>query len=328
MGGITKTLLGGPSKQKTSTTPTTFPRLPAVRPRISTGRSVLGADLTIGQTIGSEPIGLKGIDITTELDPEIAQLRQEALTGRREILGDVLGDISTLRSLENPFVQARVSPLVSERERARRDAVRRGVSGPLTALATNPFNQAISEEGARAAFDVQIAIKQSQEVARGLLGDISGEGRQLLEQELALFGLAQQEIRDIINSQLEQTVASSSQTQQTGAQKGLLGPLAGGLGAVLGGGGASGGLSAFGGLFCWVAREVYGPENPKWLVFRAWLLTRAPRWLCRLYLARGPAFAQWLRRHPRWKLPVRLLMDRVTRGEREPVFPIEEVRHG
>jgi hypothetical protein len=44
----------------------------------------------------------------------------------------------------------------------------------------------------------------------------------------------------------------------------------GGLGAI--GGGLLGNTS----LFCWVAREVYGVDNPKWLQFREWMLEDSP----------------------------------------------------
>ncbi len=60
---------------------------------------------------------------------------------------------------------------------------------------------------------------------------------------------------------------------------------------------------------CWVAREVYGVENPQWIQFRRWLLERAPSWFCWVYIQYGSAFAGWLRRHPRWKIPIRRWMD-------------------
>ncbi|MFM8707720.1 MAG: polysaccharide biosynthesis/export family protein [Planctomycetia bacterium] len=69
----------------------------------------------------------------------------------------------------------------------------------------------------------------------------------------------------------------------------------------------------FGG-FCWVAREVYGAENPKWLLFRAWLLTEAPSWLRDLYAAHGEAFAAWIHDKPLVKAGLRLLMDRAIAG--------------
>lgn len=168
------------------------------------------------------------MDITTELAPEIEAIRQEALTGRRGLIGGIQSDIEALRGLQNPFIQARVQPFIEQRERAARDAGRRGVAGPLSALATNPFQQQIADQGALATFESQQAIRQGQEQIRALITDQSGEGRQLLAQELALLGLAQEEIDQIINSQLEQSVA---QEQQSETSPGFLGGLSSSFGS-------------------------------------------------------------------------------------------------
>jgi hypothetical protein len=62
--------------------------------------------------------------------------------------------------------------------------------------------------------------------------------------------------------------------------------------------------------FCWVAREVYGNSDPRWIRFREWLLVKAPKWLRKLYLRKGARFAVWLHKHPRVKPVVKFLMDR------------------
>ena len=67
---------------------------------------------------------------------------------------------------------------------------------------------------------------------------------------------------------------------------------------------------AGGGFQCWVAREVYGASNPKWLLFRHWLTTQSPRWFHNLYLRHGPAWAAWLHNKPIAKAIVRWMMDR------------------
>ena len=83
----------------------------------------------------------------------------------------------------------------------------------------------------------------------------------------------------------------------------------GGMGG--GGGGMGGGGMGGGGMgMCWVAREVYGPTNPRWLLFRAWLLSDAPQWLVDIYAARGEEFASWIHDKPAVKAALRLLMDR------------------
>lgn len=60
---------------------------------------------------------------------------------------------------------------------------------------------------------------------------------------------------------------------------------------------------------CWVAREVYGSANPKWLEFRSWLLNLAPRWFYKLYVSKGEAFAEFISNKPRLKSIIRKWMD-------------------
>jgi hypothetical protein len=61
---------------------------------------------------------------------------------------------------------------------------------------------------------------------------------------------------------------------------------------------------------CWVARAAYGDANPRWVLFRAWLLEDAPGWLRRLYLRRGPGFAPVVARRRWLAAGLRGLMDR------------------
>lgn len=59
---------------------------------------------------------------------------------------------------------------------------------------------------------------------------------------------------------------------------------------------------------CWIAREVYGANNPKWVIFRLWLET-APRWFRNLYFKFGQRIAQWIANKPKLKSVIRLWMD-------------------
>lgn len=72
----------------------------------------------------------------------------------------------------------------------------------------------------------------------------------------------------------------------------------------MGGAGGAGGMG-----ICWVAREVYGIHDPRWLLFRHWLRTDAPRWLHDLYRVHGESFAAWIHDKPAVKAAVRMLMD-------------------
>ena len=76
--------------------------------------------------------------------------------------------------------------------------------------------------------------------------------------------------------------------------------------------------SPFGSFFCWVAREVYGADDPRWLMFRAWMLNEAPDWLREAYAAHGEDFAAWIHDKPLVKAAVRALMDQVIAGYELP----------
>ena len=89
-----------------------------------------------------------------------------------------------------------------------------------------------------------------------------------------------------------------------------------GGGGALGGGALSGGLSAGGALGCWVAREVYGENNPKWIKFREWLTTRGPSWLFNLYVKHGERFAAYIKDKPAIKWFIRKLMDLAIKGKK------------
>lgn len=62
-------------------------------------------------------------------------------------------------------------------------------------------------------------------------------------------------------------------------------------------------------LMCWVARECYGHDNPKWLLFRKWITTKAPKWLEAIYRKYGERFANYVHDKPRLKTIIRNWMD-------------------
>jgi hypothetical protein len=63
---------------------------------------------------------------------------------------------------------------------------------------------------------------------------------------------------------------------------------------------------------CWVAREVYGTEDNRWKIFRAWLLAEAPEWLYNLYSEHGEEFAEYISDKPILKRIVKAAMDLVV----------------
>jgi hypothetical protein len=71
-----------------------------------------------------------------------------------------------------------------------------------------------------------------------------------------------------------------------------------------------GSLGGTAGVFaCWVAREVYGADNPKWVEFREWMLTKASDNLRNFYLKHGEKIAESIRNKPKIKAIIRKWMD-------------------
>jgi hypothetical protein len=98
------------------------------------------------------------------------------------------------------------------------------------------------------------------------------------------------------NSALNNNAATSA------ANNAMWGQIAGaGIGAI----GKIGSAAAF----CWVAREVYGEENPAWMEFRDWLLTRGSYRRVSRYAANGPRIAEYISTRPGWKARLRKWMD-------------------
>lgn len=75
---------------------------------------------------------------------------------------------------------------------------------------------------------------------------------------------------------------------------------------------------------CWVAREVYGEDNPRWMLFRDWLFRHAPEWFFNLYINHGEAFAGWLKRNSWAKRPIRIWMDSRIRSMEKRQLVLKE----
>jgi hypothetical protein len=112
----------------------------------------------------------------------------------------------------------------------------------------------------------------------------------------------------------ESSYASNIYTSNTQAQNAANAATAANKASIIGG--ALGGLGALGGgalsnpkIFCWVAREVYGEDNPKWMIFRNWMLNYGPVWFKNLYLKHGEQFAAFISNKPLLKNIIRKWMD-------------------
>lgn len=76
-----------------------------------------------------------------------------------------------------------------------------------------------------------------------------------------------------------------------------------------------GSLAGMAGM-CWVAREVFGADNPKWMLFRKWLIEKAPTEFRDMYLTYGPAIAEYIKDKPVLKEYIKLFMlDKILEVE-------------
>ena len=62
---------------------------------------------------------------------------------------------------------------------------------------------------------------------------------------------------------------------------------------------------------CWIAREVFGEQNPRWKLFRTWLYSSSPVWFFKLYIRYGERIAHFIRNKPFLKNRIRNLMNLV-----------------
>ena len=81
----------------------------------------------------------------------------------------------------------------------------------------------------------------------------------------------------------------------------IIGGVAGGVGAAIG---------------CWVAREVYGDTNYRWVLFRQWLFSDSPTWFKNIYLKFGERFAEFISDKPKLKSCIKKWMDsKIKKGK-------------
>jgi hypothetical protein len=81
-------------------------------------------------------------------------------------------------------------------------------------------------------------------------------------------------------------------------------------GSAMGAAGSAIGMIGMAALMCWVAREVYGQDDPAWMEFRNWLLANGSERRLAKYLKNGPKVAEYISTRPGWKNKLRTWMDR------------------
>ena len=95
------------------------------------------------------------------------------------------------------------------------------------------------------------------------------------------------------------------------AGSGGLGGALGGIGSAIGGAGSSviGAIGVLFSVFCRVAMTVYGDEDPRWILFREYLLFRAPKPVRWLYVRNAFWFSGYIKNRPWTKKVLKWVMD-------------------
>ena len=150
--------------------------------------------------------------------------------------------------------------------------------------------------------DVGMTILGRPSAAVGLGGSMLGQaqqgaagqmGPQLFDPNMGINMALQQRGQDVTF----QGMQAQAKAAQGAGIMGAAGNIVGGM--------ATGGT----GFFCWVAREVYGIDNPKWIEFREWMLNDAPSWFRNLYIKYGERFAKFISNKPLVKSIIRKWMN-------------------
>jgi len=196
----------------------------------------------------------------------------------------------------------------SVQQRARQGSLARGRIGDSSSIAAEALGRSdYTSKFAQPAFSMNRQI--AGDLGMTILGRPSSAiqlGNQMLGQATGLAGQP-------VGPQLfDPNVGINMALQQRGQDMELMAANAQAQGAMIGG--LAGGLGSLGGGFaskpgCWVAREVYGIENPQWLEFRYWMYNESPSWFRNLYIKYGEKVAKFISNKPRIKSIIRKWMN-------------------
>lgn len=178
--------------------------------------------------------------------------------------------------------------------------------------ATNQFNQQLQQQFIQNRLGVASGILGQQENALNRALGI-GQSTPMPIVGLDPGQLASVKVADVnaLNSANQQAAAVSAQKKS--AQMGL-------FGSILGAGASLGGAAI---AACWVAREVYGKDNKKWRIFRAWLMSKAPKEFRNLYLDEGQNIARKVKTDSKLRESIKASMDGIIEQFQQAVSPQE-----
>lgn len=261
-------------------------------------------------------------DLLEEAGTRSAEMQRESLAAQRA------DDVSALQEFAPQVVEAyraadpystelaeqtsrrAMGRLTADEERdiqqqARQAAMARGRTGASAEFGevlarrqfTDQYTQPAFQMNRALAGDVGMTIlgRPSSGLALGgaMLGQAQNQaagpmGPQLFDPNMGINMAMQQRSQDMNLMGAQMQANATAQAGRTSAMGNIAGALIG---------------------LCWVAREVYGVDNPRWIEFRHWVIHKSPNWLFKLYLNYGEKFAHFISNKPFIKKLIRKWMD-------------------
>jgi hypothetical protein len=259
-----------------------------------------------GTALGNQAIGAEILNRS-----QVAQQRyQERLANAQRAAGQIQAIYQPALAEATQRQQAGLQYGLNAQQQAFQQALARGQAEQGRLQAATAIQAGQAQLGAGALGQLQAAqapVLQAfykQPILQGQVGASQNMGMQMQQQAGPQYfnPESQTGMSSIFGAYNAQTQLAAAQAQaNAGKQAGMMGMI-GSLGGA--------GIGALGNIFaCWVAREVYGAENPKWLQFRHWMLNEADPTLREAYLEHGPQIASFISDKPELKSMIRSWMD-------------------
>ena len=243
------------------------------------------------------------------------QSQQDAMQG--QIIGQqagLAGQLAAFAGAEaglagQQFAQQTALEQQQFQQQAQRDSALASLFGQQAGMEQQQFGQ--QQAGLGQAFQMQRAMGPDVGAFFGRPAS-QAEGLQVLGmgQQQAQYGTTPQATDPMMGVNMALQQQANQAGLDAAAMAGTAQAKAGmfqGIGDIVGSG-----MMAFG-KNCWVAREVYGQNNPMWLLFRGWLFDEAPSWFRKIYIKYGERFAEFISNKPFIKSFIRKWMTSIVK---------------
>jgi hypothetical protein len=235
---------------------------------------------------------------------------QERLQNAAQAAGTIQGIYQPALQQSMQRQQAAIEYGMAQQQAAFNQALQRGQAEQQAYMAGTQAQAGLAGLGASAMSQLQSAQAP---VLQAFYKQPILQGQESQAQQMAI-AMQQQAGPQFFNPESQTGMGSiygayNSQMNLAGAQAQANAAAKAGKSSMMGsiGGALIGGLSRL--IPCWVAREVYGMSNPKWVQFRDWMLANASDEFVDAYIEHGPKIAEFISDKPELKNMIRSWMD-------------------